>query len=45
MLNTALGSRLDPKPAMEAIPLRPRTVRDYVRQVMGSPRDVPMNAQ
>jgi NADH dehydrogenase len=45
MLNTALGSQLDPKPALEAIPLRPRTVRDYVRQVLGSPREISMPAQ
>jgi NADH dehydrogenase len=34
MLNVALGDQIDPRPAMEAIPIRPRTVRDYARQVM-----------
>jgi NADH dehydrogenase len=36
MLNVALGDRVDPRPAMEAIPIRPRGIRDYVRQVLAS---------
>jgi NADH dehydrogenase len=45
MLSTALGSRLDPWPALQAIPLEPRTVHDYVRRVMGRPGALSMSAQ
>ncbi|OJT22655.1 hypothetical protein BO221_23135 [Archangium sp. Cb G35] len=34
MLNVALGGPVDPRPAMEAMGLRPRTLRDYVERVL-----------
>jgi NADH dehydrogenase len=38
MLNIALGREVDPRPAMEAIPVRPTSVRDYVRSVLSRRR-------
>ncbi|MBN8227556.1 NmrA family NAD(P)-binding protein [Corallococcus macrosporus] len=34
MLNLALGCELDPRPAMDAIPVRPRPVADFVERVL-----------
>lgn len=39
MLNIALGREVDPRPAMEAIPVRPTSVRDYVRSVLSRRAD------
>jgi uncharacterized protein YbjT (DUF2867 family) len=36
ILKVALGEQLDPRPALQAIPLRLRRVRDYVRQLLAS---------
>ncbi|WP_205525805.1 SDR family oxidoreductase [Pyxidicoccus trucidator] len=46
MLNIARGREVDPRPAMEAIPVRPTPVSDYVRGVLarlrGSAPEAPM---
>ncbi|WNG37820.1 SDR family oxidoreductase [Archangium violaceum] len=43
MLNVALGAPIDPRPAMEALSLRPSRLRDYVARVVAeqslSPRE------
>lgn len=36
LLNFALGGEVNPRPAMEAIPVRPGRVRDYVQRLLSS---------
>ncbi|PTL75955.1 NAD(P)-dependent oxidoreductase [Vitiosangium sp. GDMCC 1.1324] len=45
MLNTALGSPVDPRPAMEALGLRPRRVRDYVERVLAEQPAAPRESE
>jgi len=37
LLNFALGGEVDPRPAMEAIPVRPSSVRDYLQRILSPP--------
>lgn len=36
MLNVALGYRLDPKPALQAIPLRPKSIEEFVAHALSA---------
>jgi uncharacterized protein YbjT (DUF2867 family) len=38
LLSIAMGCEIDPRPAMDVIPVRPRRVSDYVQNILTGPR-------